>query len=588
MARATGPAMADSVVARAEASLDAPARPRGLTSAEAALQLTQDGPNEVTRTAGPSPLHVLAGQFKSPVVFLLIGACVVSAALGEVVDAAAIMAILFINAGVGFFQEYRAERALMALRDLTAPHARVLRDGHQRTVAASQVVKGDVLVLEAGDVVAADARLLVAHALATQEAALTGESMPIEKRPGDIPATAPLAERTNAVFQGTVVTTGTAEALVFSTGMGTELGKIAHLLHTAEERETPLQQRLAAVSRSLLVLCVGVVAIISVAGMLRGETWLTLLMSSVSLAVAAVPEGLPAIVTIALAVGVQRMARINALVRRLPAVETLGCTTVICTDKTGTLTTGIMEAREVIAADLPACLHAAAACCDAELGPDGTGGEGDPTELALLRRAAADGFHKAGIESSNVRVNVHPFDSDRRRMSVLRADGVLYVKGAVESVLPLCTSGTEGAPEANTQMAARALRVLAVAVGRGNDEANLRFLGLFGLADAPRPEAIVAIAAARAAGIRTIMITGDHPLTAQAIALEMGVLLPKENPADHVYARATAGDKLDIIRKLKAAGDVVAMTGDGVNDAPAALSLRMMSSLSPAVARAYT
>jgi Ca2+-transporting ATPase len=541
--------------------LEAPrTAPAGLDSTQAARRLHEHGPNELKREEGPSPLVLLLQQFKSPVVLLLLGACAVSGALGELADALAIASIVVLNAGVGFFQEYRAERAMQALRAMTAPRARVRRDHVPTVISAAEVVPGDLLLLEAGDIVAADATLLEAHRLATNEAPLTGESAQVEKRAEPSARGAVLAERHDAVFMGTSVATGTGVAVVSATGMSTELGRIADLLQTAEVTQTPLQRRLASVSRTLLLLCLGVVAVVAVAGVLHGAPAFDVFLSAVSLAVAAVPEGLPAIVTIALALGVQRMARHHVLVRKLPAVETLGCATVICTDKTGTLTTGVMTVRELWGSDRRALLDAAAACCDAELDAAGSG-VGDTTELALLAAAAEAGIHRADIEAQRPRIAEEPFDTATRRMSVTRADGRIYVKGAVESVLPLCTAGTGCASETAATLSARGLRVLAIAVGAGTTERALTLVGLVGIADAPRPEAIAAVAAARSAGIETVMITGDHPLTAQAIAKELGIT--------HVHARATPEDKLKIVRTWKARGAVVAMTGDGVNDAPA-------------------
>ncbi len=541
----------------------------GLTSSEAKRRLAEFGANELARERPTSPWIIFAGQFKGALIWLLLGACIVSAALGEAGDAIAIGAILVINAGVGFLQEYRAEHAVLALRSMTAPRARVLRDGRSVIVVASEVVPGDVLLLEAGDVVAADATLIEAHSLSTMEAPLTGESTPVEKATTPAPPDAPLAERHDSVFLGTSVAAGTGLAEVTATGMRTELGKIAHLLATAEVQETPLQKRLERVGKTLLYLCLGLVIVIAFTSLARGMRWLDVLMSSVSLAVAAVPEGLAAIVTIALAIGVQRMSARHVLVRKLPAVETLGSTTVICTDKTGTLTTGVMVVRELWGIDHRSLLFAAAACSDAELAPDHRSGTGDPTEVALLMAAAERGVLRADIEQKQQRTAVQPFDSDRKRMSIARSDGVLYVKGAVEVVLALCSSGTESAVEANADMAARGLRVLAIAVGDGTQERNLRLVGLVGIADPPRTEAIEAVAAARAAGVRTVMITGDHPVTATAIAREMGIIGPADDPTDVVHARATPKDKLDIVREWKRRGAVVAMTGDGVNDAPA-------------------
>jgi Ca2+-transporting ATPase len=541
----------------------------GLSASEARRRLESVGANEIRRAARTSRARMLLRQLASPLIWLLLAAAIVSGFLGEVADAVAIAVIVIVNAVVGFFQEQRAENALEALRTLTAPRARVRRDGRQTVVPAAEVVPGDVLLLEAGDVVAADAHLLEANRLATNEAPLTGESAPVEKDVRPLAADLPLAERRDSIFLATSVATGTGVAEVTATGMSTELGKVANLLETAEESETPLQQRLARVSRALLVMCLGIVTVTAVVGLARGRALLEVFMSAVSLAVAAVPEGLPAIVTIALAIGVQRMSERNVLIRRLPAVETLGSATVICTDKTGTLTTGVMAVRELWGEDHHALLAAAAACCDAELAEDRRTGAGDPTEIALLAAAAERGIDRAQIERDRPRRHVAPFDSDRKRMSIARADGVLYVKGAPEMLLPLCVAGTAGAAEANREMAARGLRVLGVAIGTGVEEKDLRFLGLAAIADPPRTEAIAAIAAARAAGIRTVMITGDHPVTANAIARELGILRDGEDPAERVHARATPEQKLRIVRDWKRRGAVVAMTGDGVNDAPA-------------------
>lgn len=543
---------------------------QGLSSFEAENRLKECGPNEIQREKPTSPFVLFFNQFKSSVVYLLIGAFLISLLLKEVGDAIAILVIVILNGGVGFFQEYRAEKALFALRSMTAPRARVIRDGHSVMIPASQVVPGDILLLEAGDIVAADAKLLEANALLVNEAPLTGESQPVEKNISESSlATTPLAERLDQAFMGTTVASGTATAQILATGMRTELGKIAHLLTTAQEEGTPLQKRLKALSKTLIYLCLGIVAVVAILGFLRNLGWLNVLLSSVSLAVAAVPEGLPAIVTIALALGVQRMARRNVLVRKLPAVETLGCTTIICTDKTGTLTTGIMTVRELWGPDHQKILFAAAACNDAELGREGRSNTGDPTEIALLQGAAERGIERSQIEQDLSRLEVHPFDSKTKRMSILRSDGVLYVKGAVDLLLPLCKEGTSGALEANAQMAQRGLRVIAVALGNGKEEKGLTLLGLVGIADPPRTEAIEAVHRAREAGIRTVMITGDHPITAQAIAKEIGILGEAEDALELVHARATPEDKIKTVRYWKEKGAIVAMTGDGVNDAPA-------------------
>ncbi|HEV8247712.1 MAG TPA: HAD-IC family P-type ATPase, partial [Polyangiaceae bacterium] len=542
---------------------------RGLLAEEASARLRRDGPNEIERSKGPSPLRLLLSQFASPLIALLAAACVVSAALGELLDAAVIAGIVVINGLVGFYQEYRAERALFALRSLTAPRARVLRDGTSALLPAREVVVGDLLLLEAGDVVAADARVLKAHDLATNEASLTGESMPAGKLATPAAPEAPLAERHDSVFAGTAVASGTGVAEVVCTGMRTELGKIATLLASAERSDTPLQQQLARVARVLIYACLGIVLLTALIGLARGRPGLELFMLAVSLAVAAVPEGLPTIVTIALSIGVQRMAARNVLVRKLPAVETLGSASVICTDKTGTLTTGVMAVRELWGPDDERMLDAAAACCDAELADGGIGGVGDPTELAILAAASEHGILRAAIERERPRVSERPFDAERKLMSVARADGTLYVKGAAEVVLARSDSPPRGALEQAVLLAGRGLRVLGVAVGRGESEQALEFVGLLAIADPPRPEAIAAVQQARAAGIKTVMITGDHPATAHAIARELGVLTGAEPHDETVHARATPEDKLNIVRKWKSRGAVVAMTGDGVNDAPA-------------------
>ncbi len=542
---------------------------RGLSDGEAARLLEVHGRNEIRREEGPGAWVLFLRQFRGPLVGLLLGASALSWLLGEAADALAIGAIVALIGAVGFLQEDRAERALAALRSMTAPQARVRRGGRSLMVPAAEVVPGDLLLLEAGDLVAADARLVEAHVLRCSEAALTGESVPVEKGVGPVAADAPLAERSDRVFLGTSVAAGTALAEVFATGMETELGRVADLLATTREEETPLQRQLERVGRTLLWLCLAVVALVAGLGLARRLAPLDVLLSSVSLAVAAVPEGLAAVVTIALAIGVQRMAARNVLVRRLAAVETLGCATVICTDKTGTLTTGRMAVRELWGPDHRALLFACAACCDAELDESCPGGTGDPTELALLRAATERGIDRRAIEEGRPRRAVHPFDAERRRMSILRADGTLYVKGAVESVLPLCPDAPPGILEANAEMGERGLRVLAVAVGRTEEERDLRLLGLVGIADPPRTEAIDAVAAARGAGIRTVMITGDHPATARASAREMGLLGAGEDPDGLVHARACPEDKIRIVRRWKDRGEVVAMTGDGVNDAPA-------------------
>jgi Ca2+-transporting ATPase len=576
----------------------------GLDPAQAAERLERDGPNEL-RAQPTVPLWKLVlRQFESPLVLILVVAAVASGVLGDVPDGIAITVIVLLNAVIGFAQEQRAERAMTALRSMTAPRATVRRGGERRVIPAREVVVGDVLVLEAGDVVAADARICEAHLLSVNEAVLTGESMPVEKQvqAPDDPVPEALADRRGFVFMGTAVAGGSGEVVVVATGMQTEIGRIAELLTAESDQETPLQKRLAGVGRLLLGVCVVLVACVAGLGLLRGMGWEELFMSSVSLAVAAVPEGLPALITIALALGMQRMAAHKLLVRRLSAVETLGSVTVICTDKTGTLTTGIMEVREVWSFEGidEEVLFAAAACCDAELGRAGVGDDGedershdsgDTTELALLRAAQKRGIDRAQIEREQPRLEVTPFSPERRMMSIVRAgaqgagaqgagakssEPTIYVKGAVETLSehlePNWTARrAELLAQAET-MASEGLRVLAIARGRGHEERDLELLGLIALADPPRASARAAIADARAAGVRTVMITGDHPVTAHAIARELGLIDAKTQPHEAkllVRARTTAAQKTEIVRELRGTGEVVAMTGDGVNDAPA-------------------
>ena len=540
----------------------------GLTVADAQARLERHGPNEIARREATPRWRVLLAQLTSPLVLILVGAAVVSAAVGAVSDAIAIAVIVGINAVIGYVQESRAEQAILALRSMTAARATVVRDGSARVIPAREVVPGDLLVLEAGDVVAADGHVHESASLTLIEAVLTGESMPVEKRArGDGAATdeLPIAERHDRVFMGTTVATGTARVQVSDTAMSTELGRIAHLLAQPDTSSTPLQRRLAVLGTVLLWGCIALVGLVGLLGWLRGLAWYELLMTTVSLAVSAVPEGLPAVLTVAMAIGVRRLAAHRVLVRRLSAVETLGCATVVCTDKTGTLTTGVMTLREQWGDD--DLLYVAAACCDAELHDDDSG-VGDPTELAILRAAKRAGILRETIEREDPRVRTLPFDTERRRMTVWRRGGGCYVKGALEVVLPSCTDAPDGVADAAEQLARRGLRVLAIARGQRDDESELRLVGLVGLADAPREEARAAVAAARAAGVKIVMITGDHALTAEAIARELAIVAEGESSEGRVYARKTAADKTAIVKELRARGEIVGMTGDGVNDAP--------------------
>ena len=620
----------------------------GLSAQEARTRLAANGPNEIKSGRRNSPLRIFFGQFKSLIIWILVAAGLISGFLGETVDAIAILAIVVLNAVIGFYQEFSAEQSIAALRKMTAPQAKVLRDGQVTAVPAANVVSGDILVLEAGDLVAADARLFEAAAFRCIESALTGESEAVGKRAellekGDIP----LGDRANMVFMATSVTTGTARAVVVSTGMGTELGRIAELIDSGAEDGTPLQKKLDSFGRVLIWVTLGIVVLLFVLGMLRGTEIFELFLGAVSLAVAAVPEGLPAVVTVALALGVSRMARRRALVRSLPAVETLGSATVICTDKTGTLTAGEMTVRvlyvagqryevtgegydpdgEVLvgsgrpqdrqAQDLIALASVMLGCNNAHLAEkDGTWSVvGDPTEGALLVAGAKAGGNREAMDAETPKELEIPFDSERKLATRIRRmpGGGLraFVNGAPDVLLEKCTqiyAGDGVRPMTsedrhdivtqNAAMARQALRVLGSAwrdldstlaeFSADTVERDLVFVGLSGMYDPPRQEAKDAVAKCRAAGIRVVMITGDHPHTAVAIARELGIAAAEDKalagvelngmsdeellqrvPEIAVYARVTAEHKLRIIRAWKANGAVVAMTGDGVNDAPA-------------------
>ncbi len=542
----------------------------GLTSEEALRRFSEVGPNEIKKETKASPLILLLDQFRQGPILLLLCACGASLFLGEAIDAIAIGLIVVINALVGFIQEYRAEKAIMALRALEAPRARVVRDGYSKAIDSREIVPGDLVVLEAGDSIPADVQLITAHSVSTHEAALTGESTPVEKKifsPGDV---LHLAERSGEAFLGTSVLTGSATGLVIATGMNTELGKVAHLLQTTQRELTPLQKEMNRVGKSLVRLSLVAVLLVAVVGWIRGIGWLDLVLSSVTLAVAAVPEGLPAMVTIALALGVRRMSARHVLVRKLPVVEALGSVSVLCTDKTGTLTTGRMEVRELWGADQKEILFQGAACSEAELTQDERSGTGDPTEIAILQEALKMGIRKSSIEAQIPRRLVHPFDSDRKRMSIFRSDDTLYCKGAPESIFSLCSALDPAIHDAYAGMLKKGLRVLAVATGKSEQEQDLILSGLVGIADPPRPEVVDAISEATKAGIRTVMITGDHPITARSIAEELGIISSEQkNVSELIYARATPQDKIDIVKRFKSRGAIVGMTGDGVNDAPA-------------------
>ena len=596
----------------------------GLGAAEAASRLAAVGPNALAQGEARSPLALLLRQFSDFMIGVLIAAGILSALIGDAEDAVAIALIILLNAVIGFVQEYRAERALAALRRMAAARARVLRDGSSVTVDATELVPGDVVLVEAGNAVPADLRLHEAAQLLADESVLTGESAAVAKttRALDDPRAA-MADRSNLLFRGSSVVTGRGRGLVVATGMRTELGRVAAMLDTGLARRTPLQRRLEVFGRRIALIVVGLCAVIFIAGLLRGEPLALMGMTAVSLAVAAIPEALPAVVTILLALGAHRMARERALVRRLPAVETLGSVTHICADKTGTLTQNRMRVERIHAggrtvADWDALaqgepwrtlLMACVLNNDARLAPERIG---DPTELALLDAAARAGMHQAALEAQLPRMGELPFTAERKRMTTCHAaaDGACtaYVKGAPEAVLPRCTSvlGAGGPTPIDSAalervvgaLAADGLRVLAVATSHGprlspttspdEIERSLCLLGLVGLLDPPREEAAEAVRQCRDAGIVPVMITGDHPATARAIARRLGIVagdarivtgrelselddgaLAELVAHCRVYARVDPAQKIRLVEMLQAAGHFVAMTGDGVNDAPA-------------------
>ncbi len=582
------------------------AGPQGLTFAEATARLARHGPNALPEGEARSAMRMLAGQFADFMILVLIAAAVVSGLVGELLDTFAIVVIVLLNAALGFAQEWRAERAMAALRRMAAPLARVRRDGAVATLPAEQLVPGDIVLLEAGNVVSADLRLIEAAQLAIAEAALTGESQPAEKRAQAIAeARLPLGDRANMAWKGTLVASGRGAGVVVATGLATELGRIARLLERAEDVKTPLQKRLARFGARIAWAVLALCAILFLAGLARGEPPALMFLTAVSLAVAAIPEALPAVVAISLALGAARMARQNALVRRLPAVEALGSVTFICTDKTGTLTQNRMRVEAFWTGDgdergasWPALLRALALVNDAAPAADGNLA-GDPTEVALLEAAQAHGFERAALEREWPRRGEFPFDPARKRMATVHAAPagcLVCVKGAPEAVLPLCRGETGAALAQAERMAARGLRVLAFAERRSETlpadaadaERCLTFLGLAGLLDPPREEAAAAVAECRAAGIVPVMITGDHPATARAVAERLGIVdgggrvvsgaeLAAMTDADlatqvrdiRVYARVDPEQKIRIVQALQAAGEHAAMTGDGVNDAPA-------------------
>ena len=617
---------------------------RGLDPAEVIRRLARFGPNALPQAKRRGLIRIVLAQFQSPLIYLLFGAAALALVFGHRVDAATIFGVVTLNALIGAFQEGRAERSLAGLRKLAFDRARVVRGGAESEVLAQALVPGDVVKLEAGDAVPADCRLLDGTALQIAEAALTGESQPVTKETPELPLDTPLADRRSMVFAGTQVTASRARALVVATGLATEIGHITTLAEGTKTGPTPLERRVAAFGRAVMIAAVVLFALIVLLGWLRDVPLADLVLVAISQVVGMVPEGLPVAMTVALAVGVQRMAKRQAVVRRLAAVETLGSTTVICTDKTGTLTRNEMTVTAVVLPDgttlsiegagyapegrllrdgapvepgtvaqLPDLVRALILCNDAELlPPDGNEQTwrplGDPTEVALLTLAAKAGTAATDVRAAHPRLAELPFDAAHALMATVHA-GFTVLKGAPEAVLPLCDPAAQGASAAKgaaEQLAARALRVLAVAVVETREETRetpnnppafetyrgrARLLGLVGELDPPRPEVASAIAECHAAGVRVVMVTGDHKITAMAIARTLGILGGVDDPGTAldgrelealsdaelasrigkvgVFARVHPAQKLRIVEALQRAGEIVAMTGDGVNDAPA-------------------
>jgi len=615
----------------------------GLNSDEAAERLAKYGYNEIRERKRRSPLILLLDQFKSILVLMLIVAAVFSFTIGEMIDAVMIAIIIILNAILGFTQEYRAEKSIEALKKLAAPKASVLRDGIEVQIPAREVVPGDIIVLKAGDKIPADARIVEAVNLMVDESILTGESIPVQKSVEPIEEEGvPVAERRNMVFMATTVTYGRGKAVVVATGESTEFGKIAKLIQE-EEEATPLQRRLERFGKWLVIATVALTVLAAIEGLLEGLAWSEVFLTAISLAVSAVPEGLPAVVTITLALGVQRMARRKAIIRRLAAVETLGSATVICTDKTGTITSNELTVRKIYVdgvelevtgtgyspegelringrrvnvnevAGLKHLLKAAALCNDANLIERGGRWSiiGDPTEGALVVLTAKAGFDKKVLDEECPRVHEFPFDSIRKRMTTIHREGerlIAYMKGAPEVVLERCSKVFLGDKivelndglrrrimDVTKGMAENAMRVLGFAFKELDElmneedavESDMVFIGLVGMIDPPRPEVKDAVRRAKEAGVRVIMVTGDHALTALAIAKEVGIVedddsvitgVEIDSMSDeefdkvldkvNVFARVAPEHKLRIVEGLKRKGHVVAMTGDGVNDAP--------------------
>ncbi|MGZ8250796.1 MAG: calcium-translocating P-type ATPase, PMCA-type [Methylophilaceae bacterium] len=601
----------------------------GLSAAKVSERRAQFGPNALQEKRGRSIWHMLLAQFADFMIVVLIVAAVISGIVGDVQDTVAIIVIVILNAVIGFIQEYRAERAMAALKRMSEASTRVLRDGEVQTVNASELVPGDAVLLESGNVVPADLRMVEAAQLRIDESALTGESVAVEKQTHAVPQQdAPLGDKTCLAYKGTIVTYGRGLGLVIATGMQSELGKIAALLGEQGDTQTPMQKRLKDFGQRLAVAAIAICILVFILGIMRGEPMLLMLMTAISLAVAAIPEALPAVVTISLAMGAHKMVKQHALIRRLPAVETLGSVTFICSDKTGTLTQNKMHVTAIYADGAMFSITDAgkgvepwhtlfqslALSNDAHLDKHGKI-QGEPTEAALLLAAQNAGWSKATLESQAPRLKGLPFDSERKRMTTFHAAGeavLAYTKGSPEALVVRCarvlnSSGEQSLDElAKTAllreadaMAANGLRVLALACRTWQSlpasqqadelERDLVFLGFVGLIDPPRREAKEAVSLCKSAGITAVMITGDHPATARAIAYQLGILadsdgrvmtgvelaqldqqaFESEVETVRVYARVDPIQKIKIVQALQDKGEVVAMTGDGVNDAPA-------------------
>lgn len=598
----------------------------GLSSSQAKELLTQYGENKLQEKNKRSFLRRFLEQFKDVMILILIAAAIISFSAAiyeknpkEFIEPLLILFIVLLNSLIGVIQENKAEKALDALKGLSAPHARVLRSGQEQIIDAELLVPGDILHLEAGDFVPADARLLHSSSLKSEESALTGESVPSEKDADTaVSAGAPLGDRTNMVFSGCSITYGTASAIVTATGMNTQMGKIANLLDRETETRTPLQKKLTQLGKYLGILALLACGIIFIVGISSGIPMMEIFMTSVSLAVSAIPEGLPAIVTVVLSIGVQRMVKKNAIIRRLPAVETLGSASIICSDKTGTLTQNKMTLvkafpdenqllEDISSSNSDAVqnlLRLAALCCDASIVFHGSKEEhiGDPTETAIVYAALKNNMPKESLNKKFPRLAEIPFDSDRKLMTTVhQMDGkiVAIVKGAFDVMSQKCVHGDiHSAKLINDKLSSMALRVIAVAVKELDAlpenlnasalENNLTFAGLLGMIDPPRPEAKAAVEVCKIAGIKPVMITGDHVVTASAIAKELGILtdedkaitgtqldtmseheLDKEVSHISVYARVSPENKIRIVKAWQRRGKIVSMTGDGVNDAPA-------------------